>query len=209
MAVAQNPPNAEWLVAAGYYSDLYQKAREWRNRAIEGARAHAPVVDVVEATKLSAARVKQFPRRMPSDHHGYAVVDPVVDYDRVGSTVDLPRAVADCKDEIQTWDSEDIFYAASPERTSAGRRTIVTDMCDEGTELWTIYHLESTNEIYAHSKTGSIALLGSLPADFVEASIMRPTQAMRGRPGGVVWIHSRIKLIRSILEHDAIEQKEP
>lgn len=208
MAVAHNPPNGEWLVAAGYYSDLYLKAREWRNRAIEGARAHAPVIDVVEATKLSAARVKQFPRRLPSDHHGYAVVDPVIDYDRPGPEVDYPRALADCKDDIQTWDSEEIFYAEGPNRSSTGRRTVVTDICDEGTSLWTVYHLEPTNEIYAHSGTGTIALLGRLPAEFVESSIVQPTQSMKGRPGGLVWIYSRINLVRNILDHNTLEQKE-
>lgn len=208
MAVAQNLNDAEWLAAARYYSDLHQKVREWRNRAIEGARAQAPVNEVVEATKLSAARVKQFPRRLPADHNGYAVVDPIVDYDQGGYAPDGSVSLAEDNERIRIWDSEEIFYAAGPGRSGAGRRTVATDICDDDTHLWTIYHLASTDEIYAHSESGAIALLGILPAEFVESTIMKPTLTMRGRPGGLVWIHSRINLVRSILEHDTPEQKE-
>lgn len=208
MAVAQNPNDTEWLAAARYYSDLHQKVREWRNRAIEGARAQAPVNEVVEATKLSAARVKQFPRRLPADHHGYAVVDPIVDYDRAGYAPDRSDSLAEDKERIRIWDSEEIFYAADPRRHGAGLRTVATDICDEDAQLWTIYHLESTDEIYAHSDNGAIALLGTLPVEFVASTIRKPTQGMRGRPGGLAWIHSRINLVRSILEHDTPEQKE-
>lgn len=195
-------PAMDWLGAARYYSELHLKVRDWRNRAIEGARATAPVDDVVAATRLSPARVKQFPRRLPSDSHGYAVVDPIIDYDRPGQSQGIFHTLADLEETVTQWESEEMFFAANPGRTGAGRRVLLTDMCDEGTYLWDVCHLESTDEIYALSNTGTVALLGRLAADIAQSAIATPAQAMKGRPGGLAWIHSRINLVRTIIHHD-------
>lgn len=196
----------DWLAAARYYSELHLKVRDWRNRAIEGARATSPVDDVVEATRLSQARVKQFPRRMPTDNHGYAVVDPVIDYDRPGSPQSRSHTLDDLAEAVMRWESEEMFFSAHPDRLGAGRQLLLTDMCDDGTHLWDVYHLESTNEIYALSNTGTVALLGSLTLGMAQSTIVHPAQTMQGRPGGLAWIHSRITLVRTIIHHDTAKR---